>query len=189
VDPLEFPSFKEVSPELPAEFLLFVGSLEPGKNLRLLKEMYLLAENSGKALPPLVLIGARWKGVESEGAPRKDWVYLGNQPDRVLALAYRRAKALLFPSIYEGFGLPVVEAQSTGCPVICSPVASLPEVAGNGALLVPLAAGDYLRAVSQLEENRDLRDNMIRQGKSNVSRFSWKRCAEETAAVYRTALG
>ena len=176
-------------PEFPAGFLLFVGSLEPGKNLSLLKEMYSLAESSGRTLPPLVIIGARWQGVGSEGSPPANWIYLGMQPDTVLALAYRKARALLFPSIYEGFGLPVLEAQNLACPVICSPVASLPEVAGKGALLVPLTANDYLAAVSLLEQDSDLRDNLIREGKSNVAHFSWSRCAIETVTAYKSLSG
>lgn len=177
------------SPDLPPEFLLFVGSLEPGKNLSLLKEMYFLAEDSGKYLPSLVIIGARWPGVDSEGAIPKNWVYLGNQPDAVLASAYRRAIALLFPSIYEGFGIPIVEAQAANCPVICSPVASLPEVAGNAAIFAGLTASEYLHAFSRLEHESGLRDNLIREGQTNASRFCWRRCAEQVTEVYRQVHG
>ncbi len=172
----------------PDEFLLFVGSLEPGKNLRLLRKTYLLAEKGGKNLPPLVIIGARWAGVPGEGPLPKNWLYLGQQPDDVLQFAYRRSKALLFPSIYEGFGFPVVEAQMAGCPVICSRVASLPEVAGSGALFAELSPQAYLDAFSRLEADSNLRDNLIREGKANAQRFTWERCAEETAVVYRHSL-
>lgn len=172
----------------PDEFFLFVGSLEPGKNLRLLRETYLLAEQANRNLPPLVIIGARWVGVPGEGPPPKSWMYLGRQPDDVLRIAYKRAKALLFPSIYEGFGFPIVEAQMAGCPVICSSIASLPEVVGSGALFADLSAQAYLDAIWRLERESDLRDNLIREGKANAQRFTWARCAEATARVYRSAL-
>jgi glycosyltransferase involved in cell wall biosynthesis len=170
---------------LPANFLLFVGSLEPGKNLRLLREMYILAEKHGKSLPPLVIIGARWLGVAGEGTPPNNWTYFGHQSDSFLKQAYERANALLFPSVYEGFGFPIIEAQAAGCPVICSPVASLPEIAGNGALFVDLTPEKYLEAISRLERDCDLRDNLLREGRTNAMRFSWRQCAEQTAAVYR----
>jgi glycosyltransferase involved in cell wall biosynthesis len=176
------------SVKLPAEFLLFVGSLEPGKNLGLLKKMYFLAESSGKSLPPLVIIGARWSGVPGEGPPPKNWVYLGEQSDAVLRIAYQRARALLFPSIYEGFGFPIVEAQLAGCPVICSAVASLPEIAGAGALFVDATPEGYLSGTSHLEAEPDLRDNLIREGKMNAARFSWGKCATQTAHVYEGVL-
>src|SRR5579859_3409922 len=126
------PAPPEAKPDftVPNEYFLFVGSLEPGKNLALLKEVYALAESKKQFLPPLLIVGARWEGVGHEGPPPKDWHYLGRQPDEVLVYLYRHATGLVFPSKYEGFGLPVVEAMSLGCPVICSPVASLPEVGG-----------------------------------------------------------
>jgi glycosyltransferase involved in cell wall biosynthesis len=173
------------APKFPSEYFLFVGSLEPGKNLALLRDMYALAESKNHSLPPLVIIGARWSGVPDEGASPKNWIYLGRQPDSVLRRAYEGAKALLFPSIYEGFGLPIVEAQMAGCPTICSPVASLPEVAGTGALFADLTPHGYFGAISRLERDSGLRDNLIREGKTNALRFSWSQCAQATVAVYR----
>jgi glycosyltransferase involved in cell wall biosynthesis len=184
INPIPEKSGNDPKPDLPLEFFLFVGSLEPGKNLALLKDVYALAHQRGRHIPPLVIIGARWQGVAGEGAPPKDWIYLGQQPDTVLIDAYCRAKALLFPSIYEGFGFPVIEAQAAGCPVICSPVASLPEIAGKGALLADLQPGEYLNAISRLENEPGLRDNLVGEGKRNASRFDWRKCAMETSSVY-----
>ncbi len=173
---------------VPTEFFLFVGSLEPGKNLRLLREAYELAAGKGDRLPPLMIVGARWEGVPGEGAPPVDWHYLGRQPDEILVHLYRRALALLFPSKYEGFGLPIAEAMSLGCPVVCSPVASLPEVAGDAAELIPLEADTYREAIQRLTRDPSLRDDLRRRGLAWVNRFSWVRCAQGTLGAYEGAL-
>ena len=101
VVPPERPPDFDVAPD----FYLFVGSLEPVKNLRLLREVYELASGRGITLPPLVIVGARWLGVEGEGSPPPGWLYAGRQDDEVLVHLYRRALALVFPTRYEGFRL------------------------------------------------------------------------------------
>ena len=179
----EVPAF-----EVPAEFLLFVGSLEPGKNLPLLRETYLMAESAGKPLPPLMIVGARWEGVARESAAPKDWHYLGRQSDGVLERLYRRALALAFPSKYEGFGLPVLEAMAAGCPVVCSPVASLPEVAGDAAGFAELNPADYLRVLRRVAGDSGYRDELISRGGERAHAFSWRKCAAETADIYRSVL-
>lgn len=168
----------------PPEFLLFVGSLEPGKNLALLKEIYERAVSVNRPLPPLVIVGARWRGVASEGSPPSGWVYAGHQPDTVLGWLYQRARALVFPSRYEGFGLPVVEAMSLGCPVICGRVASLPEVAGDAAQYAELEPAAFASAVRRVLEDDALADDLRAQGRRQATLFSWERCARETLAVY-----
>ncbi|HEY7088639.1 MAG TPA: glycosyltransferase family 1 protein [Tepidisphaeraceae bacterium] len=173
---------------VPAEFFLFVGSLEPGKNLKLLKEAYLLAQSRNRRLAPLMIVGARWQGVATEGDQPQGWIYLGRQPDEVLLYLYRRAVALVFPSIYEGFGLPLVEAMAQGCPVICSPTSSLPEVAGDAALMVELQASRYVDAMRELMKKPEVRRDLIARGKERARRFSWKRCAEETVQTYHKAM-
>lgn len=181
----------EQSPDftVPEEFYLFVGSLEPGKNLSLLRAAYAMAETQGHRLPPLMIVGARWQGVPGEGAPPRDWHYLGRQPDGVLVHLYRRALALVFPSKYEGFGLPVAEAMSLGCPVICSPVASLPEVAGDAGHLVELDPKNYLEAMRRLAADSALRSDLQERGRNWVQRFTWRDCAQGTFEAYRAALG
>ena len=185
--------FADAGPEaqpdaaVPAEFFLFVGSLEPGKNLALLRDTYLLAERSGGPLPPLVIAGARWKGVAHEGAAPRGWTYLGGVSDQALTYLYRRALALVFPSKYEGFGLPVVEAMRLGCPVVCSPVASLPEVAGSSALFASLDPSAYLDAMRRVAGTPQLRDELIAKGRAHAERFTWETCARATLDVYRRA--
>jgi glycosyltransferase involved in cell wall biosynthesis len=174
--------------QVPSEFFLFVGSLEPGKNLALLKQAYQLARDQGKLLPQLLIVGARWSGVGKEGKPPAGWQYLGRQTDEVLVYLYRRAMALVFPSKYEGFGLPVIEAMALGCPVICSRVASLPEVGGDAACYAELEPSSYLEKMRKLACDSDLRRAMSERGLRQAASFTWERCAEQTLAVYGKTL-
>ena len=169
---------------IPDEFVLFVGSLEPGKNLALLRHAYTEADQRGRRLPPLVIVGVRWEGLAHEGPPPADWLYLGRQPDAALVYLYRRALALAYPSKYEGFGLPVAEAMALGCPVICSPVSSLPEVGGDAAWFVEPTPAAYDDAIRGLARDPARRDEMKRRGLVQARRFTWDRCASETLAVY-----
>ncbi|MBM3795907.1 MAG: glycosyltransferase family 4 protein [Acidobacteria bacterium] len=170
------------------EFFLFVGSLEPGKNLALLRSVWNAAATSGQPLPPLLIAGTRWQGVPNEGPPPADWHFLGHVPDALLAQLYQRALALVFPSKYEGFGLPVLEAMGRGCPVICSPVASLPEVGGDATWWCALDAPSYLAALRECAQNGKTRDAFVQAGPAQARKFSWAKCATETVAVYRNVL-
>jgi glycosyltransferase involved in cell wall biosynthesis len=181
----------EAAPEasgLPERFFLFVGSLEPGKNLSLLKQTYELAASQGVRLPDLVVVGARWEGVPGEGAPPPGWHYLGHLPDAELVWLYRRAVSLVFPSKYEGFGLPVVEAMILGCPVLCSPVASLREVGGDVAVYAELTPESYFRQMVELNRDEAARIQLAERGIGQAGRFSWTRCASETVQVYADAV-
>ena len=174
--------------DIPDRFFLFVGSLEPGKNLALLRETYALSASTRQELPPLVVVGARLAGVAREGPPPASWCYAGRQPDGALAWLYRHAIALLFPSKYEGFGFPVLEAMSLGCPVVCSRVASLPEVCGDAVYysdMMPLA---YLEAMKALALDETARQHLGERGVQQAARFSWDKCAEETVSIYRSIL-
>lgn len=187
--------FDDASPEsppvgdVPSEFLLFVGSLEPGKNLDLLVQAYQLAADAGAPLPPLVVVGGRWQGVGRERRPPASWTYLGHQTDAALVHLYRRAIALVFPSRYEGFGLPVVEAMALGCPVICSRVASLPEVGGDAAWYADPTPAAYADAMRTLAGNAALRAERIVAGRAQAARFTWAAAAGATAEVYRRLAG
>lgn len=173
---------------LPDTFFLFVGSLEPGKNLQLLLDVYNTAKHHGVFLPPLVIVGERWSGVRNEKEAPDNWIYAGRQPDCFLAQCYRRARALLFPSKYEGFGFPVLEAMSMGCPVICSPVASLPEIAGDAAVYADQNVTAYMTAITDLLNNPSFQEEKRAAGIEQAKHFSWEKCAKETLTVYKSVL-
>ena len=105
--------------------------------------------------------------------------------EHVLISFYNVAKVFVYPSLYEGFGLPILEAQACGCPVITSNVSSMPEVAGESAILVdPYNVEEIASAIHKVSLDKNLRDNLIQKGFENCKRFSWQRCAEETLKVY-----
>lgn len=185
------PDSEEAAPQgfsVPSDFFLFVGSLEPGKNLSLLRQVYALAERSGISLPPLVVVGARWEGVEHEGEWPAGWIGAGRIPDTELVFLYRRASALLFPSKYEGFGLPLIEAMTLGCPVVCSPVASIPEIVEDAAMQISLTPEAYLSNANDLLKKPALRSDLIARGHERAKAFSWEKCARETIEVYKLAM-
>ncbi|MGB9911196.1 MAG: glycosyltransferase family 4 protein [Microgenomates group bacterium] len=106
-----------------------------------------------------------------------------------LPFLYKGALGLIYASTYEGFGLPILEAQACGCPVITSNISSMPEVAGEGAILVnPFLIGDIKRGIKKLVENKKFKEELIKKGLENVKRFSWEKTAQETLKVYEEAI-
>lgn len=106
--------------------------------------------------------------------------------DGVLASYYKGATAFIYPSLYEGFGIPPLEAMNFGCPVVCSNTSSIPEVVGDAAVLFDPASEESMRvAIESLLRNDELRAEMIRRGYARGQHFSWDKCAAETATIYR----
>ena len=182
--PPHAPGRPKTLPETP--FFLFVGSLEPGKNLRLLRAVYERAKDLKRNLPPLAIAGARWLGVAGEGTPPADWHYLGHVPDAELHWLYSHALALVFPTKYEGFGFPLLEAMGLGCPTVASPLASLPEIGGAATVWTEPTAAAYLDVLTELADNPSTRAVRAELGLREAKKFSWKRCAAETLEVYRS---
>lgn len=180
------PSSSDVRPSgLPDEpFFLFVGSLEPGKNLQLIRQAY---ETSPGKLPALAIAGARWEGVANEGKPADNWHYLGHVSDMELTWLYRNAVALIFPTKYEGFGFPLVEAMGLGCPTVASRIASLPEIGEDATVWTDATPEGYADILNELASNATLRKQVLNAGLKQAKKFSWKRCAAETLEVYRQA--
>lgn len=175
-------------------FALYVGTIQPRKNLLRLIEAYdRLVHQQGIGWD-LVLAGRRgWltREYESLVAARglAGRVHLpGYLPDEAVAVLMRSALFFAFPSLYEGFGLPVLEAQTTGVAVMCAKNSALPEIAGDAALLVdPLDVDAIAEAMLRLSRDEELRQELIAKGHENVKRFSWEKAARETLAVLEEA--
>jgi glycosyltransferase involved in cell wall biosynthesis len=175
-------------------YLLAVGTLEPRKNLiQVLNAIRLLPENLSRQYP-LVVVGMNgWKN----GALAQELAQLihhgrlkllGYVPDGDLAMLYAGATMLVYPSLYEGFGLPPLEAMASGIPVITSGCASLPEVVGEAGLAVhPEDVDGLSRTMHELLEDPRKRADLADSGLRRSRLFSWERCATETASVYEAA--
>jgi glycosyltransferase involved in cell wall biosynthesis len=176
-------------------FLLAVGSIQPRKNLTRLIEAY---DGLRRTRPEVQLVivgpgGFRESAVRDAIVNRQlsDSVkWLGYVPDDDLVGLYNAAVALVYPSVYEGFGLPVVEAMACGCPVIAANTSSLPEVAGDAALLVdPFQVSSLQDAMQRLVSDDALRAMLRTRALAHVIRFSWRKSAEAAVAAYGAASG
>ena len=177
-------------------YVLTVATIEPRKNLAHVLTAYALLPEALRVRFPLVIAGAAgWRATQMESelkalAGRRQLRFLGRVPSVDLPALYAASAVFVFPSYYEGFGLPPLEAMASGVPVIFSNRASLPEVIGAAGLGVdpdrPEETCMYLRA---LLEDAARRDEIARRGIARAARFTWSGCARATAAVYREAAG
>ncbi|MCU0490193.1 MAG: glycosyltransferase family 4 protein [Chloroflexaceae bacterium] len=177
-------------------FILFVSTLEPRKNLpTLFQTLKTCRERHPERRYKLVLAGARGWHDEPIFAAVRDLrlddavLFLGSvTPDDLLWL-YNACRLYVNPSLYEGFGLPVLEALACGAPSLVANTSSLPEVAGGAAMLLPpLEVGAWADALERLWQDDDLRAEYARRGPAQAGIFSWNRAARETLAVYRRVL-
>jgi alpha-1,3-rhamnosyl/mannosyltransferase len=177
---------------LPAEFVLYVGRFHARKNLaRLLAAMARLRDRRGEAVP-LVIAG---RDMWSERAMRAEVARLGLDgsvlfpgyvSDAALAHCYRRARVFAFPSLHEGFGMPVLEAMAHGVPVLSSQRSCLPEVCGDAALLVDPTDPDAIAdGLARILDDAALGAALAARGPAHAAKFSWEQSAREHLAVYR----
>jgi glycosyltransferase involved in cell wall biosynthesis len=177
---------------LPDRFILFVGTLEPRKNVARLIEAY--ARLPGTR-PPLMLVGGKgwlYDGIIAriEALNLTDEVhFVGYVPAQDLPFWYNAAELFVYPSLYEGFGLPPLEAMACGTPVVASTASSLPEVVSQAGLLVdPMNTEALTAAMEQVLADPDMQKKMRATGLARAEKFSWHRAAQRTVDSYRRAL-
>jgi glycosyltransferase involved in cell wall biosynthesis len=181
---------------LPERFILFVGGLEPKKNLTRLIEAYRLLRQNPAIPHQLVIVGApSWdqanvmRAIREQGVEH-DVIFTGFIPFDKLTLLYNMADLFVFPSLYEGFGLPPLEAMACGTPVVISDRGSLPEVAGQAAITTdPLATDQLASAMKMVLTDDKVRTELITRGLNHVRKFSWDAAATATEVVYEEAVG
>lgn len=170
-------------------YILAIGGTEPRKNVAMLVTIF---DEHPSLIPcDLVVIGGDWRGYKMPRPKKRPFAFhrLVNLSNRELVSAYTAATVFVFPSIYEGFGLPVLEAMACGTPVLAHNGTSIPEVAGDAAMLVDMHnADECLRALSRLLTNRSLREEYIAAGRERVKMFSWEKTAAQTLEVYKSVL-
>lgn len=191
------PALLEKIPGMPppgTPYFFFVGSLNPRKNmLRILDAFEIAAREI-----PHHMVAAGQVGWDHQSTlnrfetsrirERIHWI--GNPEDPEMAALYSGATALVFPSLFEGFGLPVIEAMACGCPVITSNRSTLPEAAGGAAILVdPENTREIARAMTDLAGDQAARASMIEKGREHAARFTWERSVEGVIKVYQRVLG
>ncbi len=173
-------------------FVLNVGVLEPRKNQSLLIDVVRRIREAGADID-LVIIGRdgwRWQSPleRPEFAALRPHVHIFRDvPEKALVEFYGRASAFVYPSIYEGFGLPIIEAMACGAPVVASDNSSLPELGQRAALYAdPHDASAFVSQIRRLLDDNDLRQSMIATGKARARQFSWPRTAELTSELYES---
>jgi len=188
-------AFREAK-RLPERFVLYLGTLEPRKNVDVLVRAYARLRQHGSVDHELVLAGDRgWQYGSIFALVRELGLepfvrFPGFVPDDEQALWYSSATVFAYPSLYEGFGLPLLEAMACGTPVVASRSSSLPEVVGDAGVLVdPNDSEGLSQALSQLLEDDGRRRSLAAAGEARAKTFSWRRMATETLQVYRDVLG
>ena len=178
--------------QLTAPFVLYAGNIKPHKNLeRLIEAFHLLRQDAAFKDVQLLIIGdevskyANLRRAVHRHKLHKHVRFFGFVPDRTLAALYRLANAFVFPSLYEGFGLPPLEAMASGTPVITSNVSSLPEVVGDAAVMIdPYEPAAIADAMQRVLTDEALRADLRRRGLARAREFSWERSVARVREIY-----
>jgi glycosyltransferase involved in cell wall biosynthesis len=183
VDSLSLPGIKR-------PYIIAFSASYPNKNISRLVEAFSGLKKNNMLEQKLILVGHKFPeekgraGIES-GHESKDIIWTGYLDRQQVVGILKQADFLVFPSFYEGFGLPILEAMTLGIPVVCSNAASLPEVANDAAVFFdPFSIEDMAKSIVSVANDPQLRTNLQQKGFNNVKRFSWEKTAEETMAVY-----
>lgn len=190
------PEKSEVMKKKYGEYILYVGAIRAHKNILRLLDAFNKLKKEKKIKHKLILIGKGKIPYIYDVTKKISDFSLGSEvliieeigQDK-LADFYRGADLFVFPSLYEGFGLPPLEAMACGCPVICSNNSSLPEVVGDAALTVsPISVDDIASAIYKVSNDANIRNNLVKKGLERATMFSWKKMAEETLKIYEEVL-
>lgn len=173
------------------DYILSVGNLQPRKNIKRLLEAYIQFKKETQASIPLVIVGKKaWMYEDifnhlEAGEIQNDIIFTGYVSDEDLIGIYNMASIFVYPSIFEGYGLPVAEAMACGVPVATSNVTAIPEVAGDACILFdPTEVDEIKSSINQLYSNLELRERCIQRGYVQVDKFNWKYSANETYQIY-----
>ncbi len=172
---------------LPARFILTIGGSEWRKNVERLLRVH---QKHFSDNYQLVVIGGPWRGYDLAAKYKEihSIRFLANLPEEDLVAIYNLADLFVFPSLYEGFGIPLLEAMACGTPVVTANAASMPEVGGSAALYFdPLDEDDMAARIKQVLDDEALRKQLVSAGRKRVQQFSWQSCAQATLAVYEDA--
>jgi len=175
-------------------YLLFIGRLEERKNIISILDAYKILKERYNIPHQLILAGNLGYGYKNIKLKIRNLLEIKNSKLEIIELGYitenkkwellSGADIFIFPSLYEGFGIPILEAQNQGVPVVTSNISSIPEVAGESALLVdPKNSQDIAEAVQKIISDEDLKKDLIAKGLENVKRFSWDKCAKEIVKI------
>jgi glycosyltransferase involved in cell wall biosynthesis len=178
------------------DYILTVGTVGPHKNLITLVEAMKILRERGQLSFQHLAVGAKGRkrarllnARRSSGLTAEDVHFLGFVPDKDLPVLYSGSCALVFPSLYEGFGLPLVEAMACGVPVVASNTSSIPEVVGDAALLVPPTQPEaFAEAILRVRSDMDLRRRMIEKGLSRAASFRWDKAARQLLECLRSVV-
>jgi len=173
------------------KYFIFAGTLEPKKNVVRIGEAFLQINKKFSDFS-MVFVGQKGWNVDKLyeiAKDNKDIIFTGFVPDDDLMALVRGAFCFVFPSIYEGFGLPVLDAFNAGVPLITSNAASIPEIAGDAALLVnPYKTEEIAKAMEVIIENKNIRNELINKGKIQTEKFSWDKTVEAIINIYQELL-
>jgi len=175
------------------KYILSVGTIEPRKNfITLIKAFNHIKQKKADFSYKLVIAGRTgWKSedtyLERENSPyREDILFTGRVPDRDLVQIYNQAELFVYPSLFEGFGLPPLEAMSCGLPVIASNTSSLKEVIGSAGILIdPNNLSGISRSIGDILENKNLKNKLVQKSLTHSDKFNWNKTAGKTLAIYK----
>ncbi|NQV00966.1 MAG: glycosyltransferase family 4 protein [Parcubacteria group bacterium] len=164
-------------------YILFIGRIETKKNIHGLIKAFDLLKKKYQAPHKLILVGPIPRS-DLFDAKRSDIEFFGYVSEQKKQQLLKNAEMFILPSFYEGFGMPILEAQASGCPVITSNVSSMPEVAGQGAILIePKNIEQIAESMYKIINDSQLKKDLIEKGYENIKKFSWQKCAQETLEI------